>query len=451
MENWKATKQIYLCAMFRFACIGLVLTCTACSTLGGKARFARHLERDIRRSEVFSKAFTGFALLDPAKGKTLCAVNANQYFTPASNTKILTLYASLRVLGDSLPALHVQTRGDSVHVQPTGDPSFLHPDFKDWQKTAAFLKEVPGQTLVMHEPPGQPLPFGPGWSWDDFDEAYSPERSAWPIYGNVRRVFAPKPDSLAIEPDFWTPFLQKKTDILGGISASDPENRVFYSSKSTFKPNFERWVPIHGVQSKLAILLEDTLKRKIVVDPHSLRGQRKTLYACPADTVYRRLMYESDNFIAEQLLLLCAGVKFDTLDAAKTIQWMQNNEFSGLDLKPKWVDGSGLSRYNLNTPNTLVRILLQLWQEQPKERLFDLFPAGGLSGTISDWYKNTNAPPYVFAKTGSMSGVHCLSGYLVAKSGKVLIFSFMHNNFTGSSKPYKAEMQRFLSKVKDHY
>ena len=451
MEHWKAVKQIYLCGMFRFVWIGLVLVGTACASAGGKVRFTRRLARDIQRSAVFSKAFTGFALFDPVKGEMLCAVNANRYFTPASNTKILTLFASLHVLGDSLPALHFQATNDSFHVQPTGDPTFLHPFFKNWQKTADFLKKAPGRVLVLHDPNIKLLPFGPGWSWDDFDDGYSPERSCWPIYGNVRRVFATAGDSLSIEPDFWRPFLHRKQETSDGLSASDPENQIFYAFKGAAKPDFEQWIPIHGVRSQLKVLLEDTIRRPVVLDEQRIPGAPQTLYACPADTVYRRLMFQSDNFIAEQLLLLSAGVKFDTLDAGKIIQWVQDSFFSHLAPRPKWVDGSGLSRYNLNTPSTLVQILLQLWREQPQERLFGLFPAGGVSGTIREWYKSPNGKPFVFAKTGTMSGVHCLSGYLVAKSGKVLIFSFMHNNFTEGNKPYKAEMQRFLTEIRDHY
>jgi D-alanyl-D-alanine carboxypeptidase/D-alanyl-D-alanine-endopeptidase (penicillin-binding protein 4) len=115
------------------------------------------------------------------------------------------------------------------------------------------------------------------------------------------------------------------------------------------------------------------------------------------------------------------------------------------------VDGSGLSRYNLVTPHYLSTVLKQLFDRTPKEQLFTYFPAGGVRGTISNWYRNPEGSPYVFAKTGSMSGVHCLSGYILTKSGKILIFSFMHNNFVGSNKPWKEEMQRILEWIYLNY
>jgi D-alanyl-D-alanine carboxypeptidase/D-alanyl-D-alanine-endopeptidase (penicillin-binding protein 4) len=177
----------------------------------------------------------------------------------------------------------------------------------------------------------------------------------------------------------------------------------------------------------------------------------KTIYSSPIDTVLRRMMYQSDNFIAEQMLLVCAGVKFDTLKQEKIIQWTLDSTFSALPQRPKWVDGSGLSRYNLITPQSLASVLQKLWKSQPSSRLLSFFPAGGVHGTLAEWYGGKDGKPYVFAKTGSMSGVQCLSGYLVCKSGKLLIFTFMHNNFVGPGKPWKAEMQRILEGIHDRF
>lgn len=435
--------------MFRYTWILLLLIGVSCvAPKGGHRRAGKRLAKEIRHAEIFSKGFTGFELFDPIRGQVLCAVQADRYFTPASNTKVLTLLVSLNVLGDSIPALYLQQRGDSLHIQPAGDPTFLHPYFQNWQKAAQYLANAPQNSIWVHLPPAsQPTPLGPGWAWDDADEDYSPERSAFPVYGNVRRLYVPLRDSLYAAPAFWQSYLRRSPGPESRI-VSGPDNQILYHLGARFQPGHEQWVPVHEVEKYRNALLTDTLHHKFIDLGYALTGPRKTLYACPADTVYRRLMYESDNFIAEQLLLLCAGVKLGTLDAGKIIRWAQDSLLGTLAQKPKWVDGSGLSRYNLNTPHNMVAVLSQLWQQYPHDRLLRLFPSGGVSGTLNEWYKGPNGSPYVFAKTGSMSGVHCLSGYLVTNSGKTLIFSFMHNNFVGSSKPYKVEMQRFLESIK---
>ena len=91
-----------------------------------------------------------------------------------------------------------------------------------------------------------------------------------------------------------------------------------------------------------------------------------------------------------------------------------------------------------------------LYRELPRERLFSIFPAGGRSGTVREYYAGEEQP-YIYAKTGTLSNRHCLSGYLLARSGKVYVFSFMNNNYLGSSKPVKLEMEKVLRYVRDHF
>ncbi len=205
----------------------------------------------------------------------------------------------------------------------------------------------------------------------------------------------------------------------------------------------------------LGAILSDTLHRNVVDISHTEHPYHqiyptRTLYSAPLDTVLRRMMYQSDNFIAEQMLLVCAGVKYDTLRQEPVIKWAKDSLFASLitnHQSPRWVDGSGLSRYNLVTPRYLTGVLWKLWREQPHDRLLTLFPTAGAPETTLEWWQPAPAKPWLFAKTGSMSGVQCMSGYLRTKRGKTLIFSFMHNNFVGSGQPWRAEMRRILELV----
>ncbi|MGI9552249.1 MAG: D-alanyl-D-alanine carboxypeptidase, partial [Aurantibacter sp.] len=77
-------------------------------------------------------------------------------------------------------------------------------------------------------------------------------------------------------------------------------------------------------------------------------------------------------------------------------------------------------------------------------------PKGGVSGTLEDWYPG-NPKPYIIAKTGSLGNNHCLSGYLITKSGKTLIFSFMNNHFRRPSSKIKRRMQLIFEEIRDGY
>jgi D-alanyl-D-alanine carboxypeptidase/D-alanyl-D-alanine-endopeptidase (penicillin-binding protein 4) len=85
----------------------------------------------------------------------------------------------------------------------------------------------------------------------------------------------------------------------------------------------------------------------------------------------------------------------------------------------------------------------------PQERLFTLLAIGGKKGTIRNYYKETQ--PYIFGKTGSLSNNHALSGYLLTKRGKVLIFSFMNTHFAKSTSEVRNNMQEILHKIYEAY
>src|SRR5690606_10310667 len=147
--------------------------------------------------------------------------------------------------------------------------------------------------------------------------------------------------------------------------------------------------PFHYSPEVALGLLQDTLRRNIYYLPDFRKGNFQSLIAPAPDTLFRKLMHESDNFIAEQLLLVCAGKRYGALNTGMIIAYARDSLLAESPDRPEWVDGSGLSRYNLFTPQTVVYVLEKLYQKKSTDWLFNIFPAGGQSGTIGDLY----APP----------------------------------------------------------
>jgi len=172
----------------------------------------------------------------------------------------------------------------------------------------------------------------------------------------------------------------------------------------------------------------------------------KTIYSVQVDEIYEPLMQESDNFMAEQILLTCSNEVFDTMNTQKIIRFFTKEYLKESPDQPLWRDGSGLSRYNLFTPQTMIFLLNKIYKKIPEERIFNIFPTGKKQGTIKDWYA-----PFVHAKTGTLSNKHCLSGYITTRKEKTLLFSFMHNNYITSSTPLKEEMQKILNFIHMKY
>ncbi len=421
-------KRLLLCSATLFLVIG-------CATTKKKLQ---RTTKTVLDSPFYENQFTGFLILDADSNDTLYNLNSTKYFTPASNTKIFTLFTALQFLPDKIPALKYLFENDTLYVEGTGDPSFLHPHFKD-STVLNFLRGHRNIALYLNN--FEEDRFGPGWSWGDYEDYYQPERSPFPLYGNV--VTLHNTDVLNVAPSY----LLDKVVPINYTLQRELEKNVFYFGKSR-KDTVE--IPYKTDSILTRMLLEDVLEKKIRIADHMPSGDKSILYSLPSDSLYRRMMHESDNMIAEQLLLLASSTLSDTLSGERVRDSVLNNQLSDLKQPPRWVDGSGLSRYNLFTPESIVEVLSKLYKQLPKERLFDLFPTGGVSGTLEDWYPG-NPEPYLHAKTGSLGNVHCVSGYLVTKSGKTLIFSFMNNHFRHPSSEVKKRMQRIFEEIRDRY
>src|SRR5690606_32148776 len=138
-----------------------------------------------------------------------------------------------------------------------------------------------------------------------------------------------------------------------------------------------KWtIPFRSDTTILIKLLEDTLKRDVVAIDSFPTGNVQTFYSLPADSLYRVMMQESDNFIAEQLLLICANALADSLKPEIAIRYVTENLLNDLPDKPVWVDGSGLSRYNLFTPRSVVRLWEKIGVLVPEDRLFEVVRIG---------------------------------------------------------------------------
>ena len=403
----------------------------------------------IIESEVLKQSFAGFALYDPELDSMVVAHQADKYFVPASNTKLFTLYASLKMLGDSIPALKYAVHGDSLLFWGTGDPTFTHMDLKN---TIAFdfLKNRK-EKLFYLDAPFASTPFALNWGWDDYNYYYQPERNVFPVHGNVIKFTRQNNAAITV-----TPALFKK-NILPDTTLNkqkDAFRREWRTNQVRFYPRhaaarFATEVPFITSPELVASLLADTLKKPVRLLKRAIPKQAAILYGLPADTVYKRMLQVSDNLLAEQLLVLCSGTISDTLSVERAIKHMQETYLSGLPDKPVWVDGSGLSDMNLFTPRTIIAILQKLLQEQPKEELFPLLAAGGRPGTLQHIYKADE--PFVFGKTGSLAHVYNQSGYLITKSGKLLLFSFINNNFSVPTAAVRNEMVRIITEIHEHY
>jgi D-alanyl-D-alanine carboxypeptidase/D-alanyl-D-alanine-endopeptidase (penicillin-binding protein 4) len=389
-------------------------------------------------SSVFKNQFTGMYIYDVNADKIVYNYNGERYFTPASNTKIFTLFTGLELLSDSIPAFKYAVDKDTITIQGTGDPAFLHSFFKD-STALKMAKKYEKVNLIVHNIADKK--YAPGWAWEDFDSYFSPERSAFPMYGNV--VMIQNENDLTITPNFFENNL-KITDKKHG---RDEFKNQFYLAKDKVG---KTEIPMLISHDLLTNLWNYLLPNKVKIVINSKVKPTKIAYSIPSDSLYKRMMKVSDNFLAEQLLILASSTLSDTLNSSKAREFILENQLKELKQRPRWEDGSGLSRYNLFTPISFVEVLTKMYKKIPKERLFSFFPVDVESTTLNDSISEKDTR-YIYAKSGTLGNNYNLSGYLITNSNRVLIFSFMNNHFMHSNTKVKEQMQIIFEQLRDNY
>ncbi len=398
------------------------------------------LKNDLNKHDKSSAFFNGFVLYNPATKKQIVNHNGAKYFTPASNTKLYTFYAAYRTFKDSVKSLAYYRTKDSLIIKGTADPSFLF-GF-DSSKVLNFLSNEKDSIYLIDTNIEDPA-FGNGWSWDDYPYYYQPEKNLFPIYGNLL-MYKWNLGEIKSYPTY----LKKNITAMDSILLwRDLRQNNFYIKKNS-KRNYE--VPFLTNNELTVSLLSDTLGKPVTLIKPNTQHDFKYVYGQKYDSLYKQMLTVSDNFIAEQLMLQVGEEMVGKFNTKEAIKYAKENYLNDLPQDFKWVDGSGLSVYNKFTPENTVKLLEKMYHEIPREKLLNYFPVGGKSGTIKSWYAN-NGIPFVYAKTGTLSAVTSLSGYIITKKGTFLIFSYMNNNYLVSSSEIKKEMEIALIKIYNTY
>lgn len=438
----------YKSSILNYLILFLLVLFSACST---NRTISRKVNNEFKRSAITSKYQVGFALFDMEKKEMIVQKDADKYYTPASNTKLFTFYAGLKMAPDSIPSLRYIEKGDSLIFWGTGDPSFLHTQLKG-TKAFDFLK---ASTKKLFFAPGRYTGdfYGNGWQWDDYNAYYQPEINELPLFDNVVLISAKTAGAMNILPQtFASCFVKDSTSKAKNFTVTRDFNaNNFVYNAVAIPAKYEQQVPYKVSVPTTVNLLVDTLNKFIDIVDMKMPLNAKTIYNVKSDTLFKHMMLPSDNFMAEHLLLVYANMLGEELNTAKIINHINATYLSALPDKPKWVDGSGLSRGNLFTPRDMVKLLELIYAEVNNEaKLFEMMPAGGKTGTLRNAYPKTNEP-FVYGKTGTLSGVHNQSGYVKTKKGKTFIFSFMNNNYVLPTADVRNEMVRIMTYIHDNF
>jgi D-alanyl-D-alanine carboxypeptidase/D-alanyl-D-alanine-endopeptidase (penicillin-binding protein 4) len=425
---------------------------------------------------AFANAHWGILIVDPASGDTLYSRNAGKLFMPASNMKILTSATALAQLGaDYRFRTTFAARGNlsggtlagDLAVIGRGDPSVSDHMLRDAMTplraiadsiAARGVRHITGRVVAVGNAfPGEVL--GYGWSYDDFEDSYSAptdellfnegfsvirvrggERPGDPVQAEIRpaRSFPvvhvaattgmpTAPDSARRRPNT---LRARKDSTTWEVTL---EGQIGPRDTATIE------VTHHDPdQAYIAAMREALRDRGIVVDESATDTTARldtlaTLSSPPLSEILKALMKPSQNQIAEMLFhtvaLQATGV--GSGDSARAVVERQLVRWgAAVPAEAVVRDGSGLSRYDYIAPRTAVRVLDAMRRAPTFQAYYDAMPIAGVDGTIRNRMRGTPAQGNVHAKTGSVALARSLSGYVTTANQRMLIFSFLCNNWT---------------------
>jgi serine-type D-Ala-D-Ala carboxypeptidase/endopeptidase (penicillin-binding protein 4) len=471
MKNNKASQFIKFSLLNRqiiFAVLAVSWMLNACSV---SRQINKAAEKNLLNDAAVASGHTGICIYEPATGKYWYNYNAEKYFVPASNTKLFTLYAGMKYLGDSLKGMRYTQNDSAIFLIPTGDPTFLHPDFKP-QPVLSFLQNEK-RKIFININNWKDNSYGKGWSWDDYNEPFMAERSLFPVAGNIA-TFENHKTTLSANLDItvYPKYFESKESRLwllinalqrGDIVKASSDTNAFLSIvRKKCVNEFDLSGSKVALKSQQVPFITDSVNSvlEILKNDHGIEiFQNKNISSIqhptfiiiktqPSDALFKPMMYNSDNFFAEQTLLMVSNERLGFMSDEAIIDTLLKTDLSDIPQKPKWVDGSGLSRYNLFTPGSFIYILSKMKDEFGLERLKNILPTGG-QGTLKNYFMADSG--HIFAKTGSMSNQVSISGFLETKKGKLLIFSVLNNNFQGKASTVRRRVEYFLEQVRSKY
>ena len=429
----------------------LILTTAACTTT---AKLTRQAQYSLLKDTATANSSLGISIYDVASNTYLYNLNANKYFVPASNIKLFTCYAALKYLQDSLIGLQYIRQGNQYELFPTADPTLLHPKYSH-QPVLSFLSSI-GANYTFNFKAWQEQAQGTGWAWDDYTSDDATERSALPLYANCVQVTRTATNFISY-PSY---FVSTQPKLVQAVISN--ANGNMYSIERSLHSNQLIQVPSTNIFTTQRIplltstglstaLLADTLQRLAHATPNLLLGTQGRLYSVysqPTDSVLKPMMHISDNFLAEQCLLMVSHKVLGIMHNDSIINYLKRNDFAGMPQQPRWVDGSGLSRYNMATPLSIVWLLRHMHNSFGMPRLQCILATGG-QGTLRNYYKQYAGN--IYAKTGTLSNHVALSGYLVTRKQKLLIFSVLSSGHQGSAVPTRKAVQKLLAHYIEQY
>ncbi|MDR2848874.1 MAG: D-alanyl-D-alanine carboxypeptidase/D-alanyl-D-alanine-endopeptidase [Bacteroidales bacterium] len=473
--------------MIHFKINRFILCILLCLTFVASAQkpFQNSLD-SLLDDDFFQTATIGVSVYDLTANRSLYNRNERRLCRPASNMKLLTSAAGLHFLTSSYTFCTGLScsgqiadgclRGD-LYLSGGFDPEFTSvglDSMVSMLNTAGirrFEGNVYADVFIADD-----TQWGRGWSWDDDMETFQPYLTPIPLNKGVVKlkvtpaspgrqpIVQTEPSSAFFRMDnrattVWTAKEPTKETLHFRRRSDESSNLIEITGSIAAKAKpYEKYISVQLPTEYVLAVFADKLAEKL---PGSTVVKTGTMVAPAQATpigeirhtlpeVIRQMNKESDNLNAEMMLYALALPYYDLPATTEkgTGQVRKFVRLTGYDSKNiSIVDGSGLSNMNYLSPELLVTVLRFMYQSPDFSLYKSSLAEAGTDGTLKNRMKETPAYRKVFAKTGSLTGVSTLSGYVETNNGHLLAFSIMVQNFTIKAREVHEKIDKICERM----
>lgn len=416
----------------------------------------------------------GVEVVSLKTGKLLYQRIPQHLFVPCSALKMITGAAALHELGvDFRFETKLLTDGKienkvlkgNLYLQGSGDPELAFEDLEEltFQLKLLDIQQIEGD-LYADNTLFDGVSQGPGWMWDEGANYWNSPMDALTVGHSCTDVWVRPAEKAGRAP---TVYLHPKTDYVKlsntAVTTAEVNNLlverrwlqkenvieisgevVSGSEPAHFKvpvedPHMYTAHVFHSILTRAGLVLKGAIAAKGTPEGARVLATHESR---PLSLIVETMMKSSDNLFADCLFKKVGQSRFGAPGT-----WQKGSKAIrdflavtvGLNVEKLVVlDGSGLSRYNLISPHHFTSFLTWMHgQFDCNSEFAAALPISGVNGTLKDRMTEEDLIGRIRAKTGTMTGLSSLCGYVTTKEGETLAFSILQNGFTGKESKYK--------------
>lgn len=422
----------------------LILLVSLTIILGMQTKsFASAIDKTISDSNI-NKGSISVSVKDIETGESVYKLHENKPSMPASTLKLITLSASVDTLGENYEfstKLYKNTNNE-LFIKLGADPFLTSAGLNTiFEKAVKEKKITSPKAIFIDDYIFDNIEWGEGWQWDDDLNPLMPKFSSYNIDGNKLGIII-SPTTLKAPASIYTSKFYPTTFM--NLVETGKENNIEISRNNNISPDILKvegtinkqitdYIPVNHPKRYFILRLEDAI-RSAKMDYYGNFAQKKVptsnIYLVsevkhPINKAIHEILVNSNNFTAETVFKLAGAEFVNNTGSLANSQKMLNAYFDRLNLNYddiKIIDGSGVSKNNIMTTDFMSDFLAK---KEVYAFLKENLPTAG-EGTLKNrmlYFKDN-----LYAKTGTLSDVSAIAGYITSRNGKTYAFSIIIND-----------------------